>query len=86
VIRKGDDVPRYFFNVLDGRSSPDDVGSVLGGPDDARREGIRLAGAIIDEHAAVIALGSSWHLEVRDESGALVTRLDLIVDAPAKAA
>jgi hypothetical protein len=33
----------------------------------------------VDEHAPVIALGSSWHLEVRDEGGALVTRLDLIV-------
>ncbi|MEN3237724.1 hypothetical protein PUR29_29960 [Methylobacterium ajmalii] len=79
-------MPRYYFNVLDGRSSPDEVGSVLGGPDDTRRKGIRLAGAIIDEHAPDIVLDSSWHLEVRDESGALVTRLDVVVDAPAKAA
>jgi hypothetical protein len=79
-------VPRYFFNVFDGRSPCDDVGTELPGPDQARREAIRLAGQIISEDPQRIVLGAGWYLEVRDERGALLTRLDFIVASEAEAA
>ncbi|GJD66807.1 DUF6894 family protein [Methylobacterium frigidaeris] len=79
-------VPRYYFNVFDGHSQRDDLGTELPGSEQARREVVRLAGQVISDNAQRIVLGAGWHLEVRDELGALVTRLDLVVEAQAKAA
>ena len=37
-------VPRYFFHVHDGRDMPDDVGTVLKGPEEARALAVTAAG------------------------------------------
>ena len=70
-------MPRYHFNVYDGGSDLDSEGSEL--PDDgaSRREGIRLASAILDDSASDLSDGN-WRLEVTDDRGVILFRLDLI--------
>ena len=71
-------VPRFFFNVYDGISSPDDTGTELADWREARIEAIRLAGAIFTDEAKQIALGEDWHIEVTDERRLVLFRLDLV--------
>jgi hypothetical protein len=77
-------VPRYFFHVYDGRADRDTTGTELPGVDQARREAIAYAGRILDDDAHRIALGEDWHMDVTDEAGLLLFRLDfLVTNAPA---
>jgi hypothetical protein len=74
-------MPRYFFNVFDGRSVSDSVGTDLPDPLHARREAVRMAGCILDDDAHQIAQDGNWHMEVRDEDGVLLSRLVFTVTA-----
>jgi hypothetical protein len=57
-------MPRYFFNVVDGRAYADSEGMELLNIKAAEREAIRTAGEIIrDDHFR----GENWALEVLDE-------------------
>jgi hypothetical protein len=77
-------VPRFFFNVYDCVSSPDDTGTELPDWQEARLEAIRLAGAIFKDEAQKVALGEAWHMDVADEQGLVLFRLDFVShDAPA---
>ena len=79
-------MPRYFFHVRDGSSSPDDVGTELANWHEARIEAVRFAGEVIRDHAHRIALSQDWHIEVTDEHQIMLFRLDLITtDSPALA-
>ena len=69
-------MPRYHFNVYDGRSARDVEGSVLSNAGEARREGIRLAGVMLDRDASRFDDGY-WWLEVTDARGSALFRLDL---------
>lgn len=76
-------MPRYFFNVFDGRIDIDPTGAELSGWKDARREAMRVAARIIDDDAESLALGADWHMEVTDERGLILFRLDFhITEAP----
>ncbi|WCS28588.1 hypothetical protein LOK46_32300 (plasmid) [Methylobacterium sp. NMS14P] len=68
---------RFFFNVYDGVSAPDDTGTELANWQDARVAAINLAGSILRDEAHRIALSDEWHIEVTDERGLTLFRFDL---------
>ena len=77
-------MPRYYFNVYDGKVTLDPDGMELSDTAQARRMAVRMAGQIFDDDAELVALGEDWHMEVVDETGLLLFRLDFVVtDAPA---
>ncbi|KAB1069872.1 DUF6894 family protein [Methylobacterium planeticum] len=77
-------MPRYHFNVHDGRSLLDDDGTELPNTTFARREAIRYAGALLEDEATRLAVGEEWRLEVTDSVGLILFCLNFIVtEAPA---
>ncbi len=72
-------MPRYFFNVYDGRNESDHDGMELAGWQAARVEAVQLAGRIIGDEARSVARGEHWHMEVVDEGGLTLFRLDFHV-------
>lgn len=75
----GGGVPRFHFNVFDGRGWPDIEGSELASLAEAREEAVRLAGAIVKDDADRIAVGEPWRMEVTDRQGHLQLRLEFTV-------
>ncbi|MGH1571021.1 DUF6894 family protein [Methylobacterium sp. P31] len=71
-------MPRYFFNIYDGVSLPDDAGTELTDWREARVEAVGLAGEIFQNYAQRIALGEDWHIEVTDERQLVLFRFDFI--------
>ncbi len=77
-------MPKYFFNVHDGRSDLDQNGVELPDLAAAKIEGIRFAGVLIHENAACIATNWQWRIEVADETGLVLLRMDFsYVQSPA---
>lgn len=72
-------MPRFHFNIYDGVSETDQEGTEL--PDwwTARVEAIAFAGVIFKDEARRLALGEDWHMEVTDEAGLVLFRLDFSV-------
>ena len=70
-------MPRFHFNVYDGVSLPDPVGRDLSDLSEARLEAFRLASELMQEGSTVRRLGGTWRMEVSDETGRIVFRLDL---------
>jgi hypothetical protein len=73
-------MPRYFFNVIDGRSIIDNQGSELAGLKEARVEAIQLAGAILRDEGDKFWNGEEWHMNVTDASGLSVLKLHFSAD------
>jgi hypothetical protein len=71
-------MPRYFFNVIDGRSIIDNQGSELAGLKEARVEAIQLAGAILRDEGDTFWNGEEWHMNVTDASGQSVLKLHFV--------
>ena len=67
-------MPRYFFHVLDGKDMPDEDGVEL--PDRAavRAEAIRASGQMLADMGGAWH-GEEWQMNVADESGRVVLRL-----------
>lgn len=77
-------MPRYFFHVRDGVSTPDETGTELSDLDQARIEAIQLTSQIFRDEARRIARGEDWFLEVTDEARLVLLRFDFISqEAPA---
>ena len=72
-------VARYFFNVHDGVSGLDEDGVDLPDITTARAEGLSLAGQVIREAAATGCISNDWHLEVKDDTGLTLFRMDFHV-------
>jgi len=72
-------VPRYYFHVFDGADYIDREGTELPDWDAARTEAIRFAGEILKDEAKRVGLGENWHLQVTDETGLTLFRLDFTV-------
>ena len=70
-------MPRYFFNVYDCRSEIDNVGVELASLGAARRETVRFAGEVLSGDSTRIYPGEDWRLEVADEAGLVLFRLDV---------
>ena len=62
-------MPRYFFNVKDGKDIPDDEGTELAGVVQARTQAILTAGEMIRSDGATVRNGSDWRMNVTDEAG-----------------
>jgi hypothetical protein len=69
-------VPRYYFNVHDGVSPPDRIGTELPDLKTAHREAIRLAGELLVDHADWFWSGQTWRMEVAGSAGLVLFRLD----------
>jgi hypothetical protein len=76
-------VPRFYFNIFDGVSTPDDTGTELADWKEARVEAVRLAGALLKDDAERVALSDEWRLEIADDYGLVLFRFDFIsLEAP----
>jgi hypothetical protein len=62
-------VPRYFFNVRDGKDILDTQGTVLPSVAEARDQAIRSAGEMIRSDGETVWNGSDWRMDVTDEAG-----------------
>ena len=62
-------MPRYFFHVFDGVSTPDLEGTELADIYIAQSEAIRMSGEIMRDLGAKFWDGSDWRLEVTDADG-----------------
>jgi hypothetical protein len=69
-------MPRFYFHIFDGRDQRDDHGTELSDFQEARVEAIRYASEILKDDAHRIALGEDWHMNVTDEAGLILFRLD----------
>ncbi|KNY24501.1 hypothetical protein [Methylobacterium sp. ARG-1] len=77
-------MPRFFFNIYDSVSLPDDMGTELADWQEARIQTIEFAGEVIKDEAKRIALGEDWRIEVTDEQKLVLFRFDFISqEAPA---
>jgi hypothetical protein len=71
-------MPRYFFNVRDGREILDDHGTVLAGPDEARSHAVVAFGEMMkDNIGGRFWNDPEWSMRVTDESGGTVCSLML---------
>ncbi|MGU3663591.1 DUF6894 family protein [Methylobacterium sp. A49B] len=75
-------MPRYFFHVQNGYSSPDRDGTVLSCSAEARRMAIKLAGEILRDEAEKMDLGTTWRLDVVDQAQASVFAIEVQFDRP----
>ena len=72
-------MPRYHFNVYDGVTLLDKKGVELPDSNFARREAIRYAGSLLEEGGKQDDLGLEWRMEVTDDQGLILFRLDFFV-------
>jgi hypothetical protein len=68
-------MPRYFFNVHDGRDLPDTDGIELAGRDAAHKEAFRAAGEMLKAADRKFLRDDVWEMHVTDDAGATVCRL-----------
>lgn len=71
-------MPKYFFNVHNGRVIADDDGIDLSGPAEARERGVRLAADILREEMAT-SPDASWRMIVTDDAGDRVFQIDFSI-------
>ena len=72
-------LPRYHFNLYDGERDLDVDGIELASWQDARFEAIRYAGEVLKEDPKRIAQTGDWRMEVTDDVGLILYRLDFCV-------
>ena len=68
-------MPRFHFNVHDGTNIPDVEGAELPNLDAARREAVKLSGALLRDHADQFWTGEQWTMDVTDERGLILFSL-----------
>ena len=72
-------MPNYYFNVRDGSDPVECDGIELPGPQVARAEAIRLAGAVIAEAGVRGDPRDEWSVEVTDVTGTALFRMNFFV-------
>lgn len=65
-------MPRFFFDVSDGRCSPDTDGLYLTDDRAARREAIRRVAMLLRATHNAKGILREWKLAVKDEAGAIL--------------
>lgn len=68
-------MPRYFFNVQDGRDIPDDTGTLCADPQAACAEAVIASGALLRDLGARFWQDADWRMHVTDEQGGTVCDL-----------
>ena len=77
-------MPRFHFNVYDGVTILDEEGTEFVSWEEARLGAIRAVGEILKNSPKCVALGEDWRMEVTDETGLVLFRLDFqVIDSPA---
>ncbi|MCJ2008009.1 DUF6894 family protein [Methylobacterium sp. J-092] len=77
------EMPRYYFNVHDDGNSLNDDGIEFADKRAAGIEALRYAGELIKAKAEQLLGGNPWYMEVTDERGLLVFRLNFrLIDFP----
>ena len=77
-------MPRYHFNLRDGKSEPDVEGTLLANISCARREAAWLGAAVLQEAVDSIWDGHDRIIEVTDDSGLILFMLHIQgTDSPA---
>lgn len=76
-------VPRFFFNVCDGVTPLDSDGTELPNAEVAKVEAIRHAGVLVSESADRFRVDESWRLEVTDEAGLILYRIEMHIGSTA---
>lgn len=72
-------MPRYFFHVFDSKIFYDHQGKELLNYQAAQTVAVLHMGAILQNNAAEISIGEDWHMDVTDETGLLLLRLDFSI-------
>ncbi len=73
-------MPRFYFDVLDGRCAADEIGTVCADERSARREAIRRSAVLLrvmqsrDQRKG----SADWAIKVRDEAGNTVFQIDTL--------
>ncbi|MGU3663477.1 DUF6894 family protein [Methylobacterium sp. A49B] len=76
-------MPRFYFNVHDGKTGLDVIGTDLPSWEAARVEALRFMGEIMKDNAPLIALDEDWRLEVTDSTGLTLFQVALVMtDTP----
>jgi hypothetical protein len=70
-------VPRYFFHVADGDDFVDLQGTELANLEAARREAVRLAGALLSDKPELFWASSEWVMRVTDAKNLTLFQLTL---------
>lgn len=73
-------MPRYFFDIEDGRALPDPIGSELADVAEALRHAERLLAELLAEGLAGAAPGAPLRVAVTDDWGLVLFRLCLVLD------
>jgi hypothetical protein len=73
-------MPRYFFNITDGRVTLDDVGTVLSDTYAAQDEAVRASGGMIREMGGKFWDEKEWMMEVSDEGGQALFALRFLAE------
>ena len=68
-------MPRYFFNVHDGKDIEDIEGTVLSSDARAREQAISTAGEMIRSEASAFPECEVWEMRVTDETGRCLVTL-----------
>ncbi|TGD93710.1 hypothetical protein EU555_33010 [Methylobacterium nonmethylotrophicum] len=72
-------MPRYFFHVFDSDACHDHEGKELPNWQAAQVVAILHMGTILQNNAAEISVGDDWHMDVMNETGILLFRLDFSI-------
>ena len=74
----------YHFNVNDGKSYPDTLGTECASLQDARVEAVERIGRLLAEQAARFWTGSEWSMDVTDPNGlTLFSLMFMAANSPA---
>ena len=75
-------MPRYYFNVADGRSFRDPEGVELAGPEAAREEAVRVLGELLRDEPALFLEHELLELRVVPKNGDTIYRLVVVASNP----
>jgi hypothetical protein len=75
-------MPRYFFNVIDGKFLVDDEGTECAGMREVRAQAISTAGAILKD-GGDFPNDTDWQMHITDESKRTVLKLHFSSEEPA---
>jgi hypothetical protein len=73
-------MPRYFFNVHDGKAIEDTEGTVLLSEAHAREQAIITAAEMLRSEAATLQSNEVWEMKVTDEAGHCMLTLRFSAD------
>ncbi len=75
-------VPRHFFHINDGTDQPDTEGIDFPDFRTAHAEAVRTCGEMIRDIDGKMPVGSTWRMDVADETGRTVLTLQFALTIP----